>query len=77
LISATLTDLRPTQLVEAHFFVQHPDKVELTKKDKIYFNDSGVAITYIKGIKEGETTLVSVRAGDLDLYDSQEIVVVA
>lgn len=78
LISATLTDLRPTQSfsVEAHFLVQDPDKIELLKKDKIYFNDVGVAITSIKGIKEGET-LVSVFAGDLDLYDSQKIEVVA
>ncbi|HXV88016.1 MAG TPA: hypothetical protein VD710_02865 [Nitrososphaeraceae archaeon] len=76
LISATLTDLRPTQLVEAHFLVQDTDKVELTIKDKIYFNDSGVAIASIKGINEGET-LVSVIAGDLDLYDSQKIEVEA
>jgi len=75
LISATLSDLRPTQTVEAYFFVQDPDKVELVKKYDNKFNNSGIAIAAIKGKNKGET-FVSVMAGDLNLYDSQKIKVI-
>jgi hypothetical protein len=79
LICAILTDLRPTQNVEARFFVQDPDKLKLIKidkKDKIYFNNSGIAVAAFEGKEKGET-VVSVMAGDLNLYDSQEITVQA
>lgn len=74
LISATLTDLKPTGPLEAYFFVQDPDKVELIKKADNYFNDSGVAIAAIRGKTEG-ATLITVMARDTDLYDSQKITV--
>ena len=76
LISAILTDLKPTQRVEAYFFVQDSDKLEVIKRDNSNFNDSGIAVAAIKGKKEGET-LISVMAGDLNLYDSQKITIVA
>jgi hypothetical protein len=56
--------------------VQDPEKVELIKKDNNNFNNSGIAVAAIKG-KNKRETLVSVMAGDLNLYDSQKIKVVA
>jgi hypothetical protein len=75
LILATLSELRPTQAVDAYFFVQDANIVDLIKKDENKFNNSGVAIARIKGKNVG-STLISVMAGDLNLYDSLEVKVV-
>jgi hypothetical protein len=75
LILATLSELRPTQAVDAYFFVQDANIVDLIKKDENKFDNSGVAIARIKGKNVG-STLISVMAGDLNLYDSMEVKVV-
>jgi hypothetical protein len=74
-ISATLTELRSSQDLSAYFFVDDERIISLGKKEE-KFNDSGVAISSLRGTQVGRTFISVMVRGGLDLYVSHEITVV-
>jgi hypothetical protein len=74
-ISASLAEARSSQDLSAYFFVDDESIAKFDKKEE-KFNDSGVAIVTIEGIKIGKSVISVIVRDGLDLYVSREITVV-
>lgn len=74
-ISATLTDLKPSDTIVARFFVQKPDVASIEPSEQP-FNSAGIASAILTGKAKGKTFVSVMVPGDSNLYGSEEIEVI-
>jgi hypothetical protein len=74
-ISATLFELKSTQDLVAHFFIQDTNIIGFVPPAKTYekFSRAGIATVTIQGNAPGKTYITVMVLGDLNLYDTEEI----